>query len=275
VDPEAIRRTDPARYLDLGRATVAQLVTNVLAEWRRSGSGCDGALIFTWRDLWPGAGWGILDEGGRPKAPWYAARRVLQPVALLATDEGLNGLDLHVVNDTASPLTATLVVELFPPGRPNGERADCLVEVAPRDAIVIRADSLFDGFRDITYAYRFGPPAHDAVVATLTSADGELGTVVYLPQGEARPVVADLGLTAVAYEDGDGRWSLRIHTDALAQWVAIHVPGFRPNDSWFHLPAGSTREIALFRTTSAEDRAPEGDVRALNCGTAAIMTIDR
>ena len=35
-------------------------------EWRRGGSRVGGALVWFLRDLWAGAGWGLLDDQGRP-----------------------------------------------------------------------------------------------------------------------------------------------------------------------------------------------------------------
>ena len=49
----------PQRYLELSRAVVAELMSDVFAEWRRAGSPCGGALVWQFQDLRPGAGWGI------------------------------------------------------------------------------------------------------------------------------------------------------------------------------------------------------------------------
>ncbi len=71
-------------------------------------------------DLRAGPGWGLVDRSGRPKASWYAMARASAPVAVLATDEGVNGLALHLVNDTDDPVEATLVWACTPP--PTGWR---------------------------------------------------------------------------------------------------------------------------------------------------------
>jgi beta-mannosidase len=55
-------------------------------------SACDGALVWFLRDLWEGAGWGVIDALGEPKAAWHALRRVLQPRLLAISDEGTTGL---------------------------------------------------------------------------------------------------------------------------------------------------------------------------------------
>ncbi len=100
VDPLALRAADPERYLALGRVVSAEVMAATVAEWRRHGSGCNGALIWFLRDLWPGAGWGVVDSRGRPKAAYWALRRAFAPRALFLTDEGTNGLAAHLVNDS-------------------------------------------------------------------------------------------------------------------------------------------------------------------------------
>ena len=47
------------------------------------------------------------------------------------------------------------------------ERGEVPVEVSPPRTCSLDAEAILGGFRDITYSYRFSPPAHDAVVATL------------------------------------------------------------------------------------------------------------
>ena len=55
-------------------------------------SPCAGALTLYGRDPVWGPGLGMVDSLGRPKATWYAMRRIMAPVALLLTDEGFSGL---------------------------------------------------------------------------------------------------------------------------------------------------------------------------------------
>ena len=46
------------------------------------------ALVWLLRDLWPGAGWGLIDATGRPKAAWHLLRRALQPVSIALEQRG-------------------------------------------------------------------------------------------------------------------------------------------------------------------------------------------
>ena len=69
---------------------------------------CAGGLVWQIQDLVPGAGWGVIDAAGRPKPAWYALRRAFRSQQVLITDEGLNGLQLHLLNETNVPLEARL-----------------------------------------------------------------------------------------------------------------------------------------------------------------------
>lgn len=154
-DPALLRRRDPERALDLGRAAVAHLMGEAVAEWRRASSACAGLLLVGIRDLMAGAGWGVVDTLGRPKAPWFALAGSCQPVAVLLTDEGLNGLAIHLVNDTAGTVRGRLRLSLHS-GDHCLETAEAPVEVPSRAGVTLSSSALVDGFRDITDAYRFG-----------------------------------------------------------------------------------------------------------------------
>ncbi len=269
VDPLMERYIDAERSLELGRAANATMVEAVFTEWRRPGSTCAGGLLTALRDLRPGAGWGLLDSSGKPKATWYAMRRVSAPVALLLTDEGLNGLGLHIVNDTAEPFSGSVRVSLYA-GEHLVEEVSRPVKVGPCSGTVMEAGSLFDGFRDISYAYRFAPPAQDVVVGSLLDDAGQpVSQVVHLPLGRGRSREGDIGLAATARETAPGRWALDVTTRRFAQFVVVDVPGFVAADSWFHLPPAATRSIPLTALTATGP--PRGYVSALN--TSSVTTI--
>lgn len=279
VDPRMLRYEDPARALDLGRAVVAELMGNALSTWRSPGSTCAGGLLVALRDLAPGAGWGLVDALGRPKAPWFALKRVLAPLAVLVDDEGLNGLHLHVVNDTASSFEGVLRLELFARGELLIEQAETPVMVAARQAATIEAEALIDGFRDINYAYRYGPPAYDAVAVFLDDVNGRsVSEAVFLPAGLDRPIEEDIGLELACHDENgpSGATVLEVRTRRLAQWVVVEVPGHVPEDSWFHLAPGRSRKLSLRKLRGTAGEAPvRGEVRALNCRSSATLTLKR
>jgi beta-mannosidase len=263
ITPEALRAQDSERYLALGRVATGEAMLRTFAEWRRPGSTCGGGLVWLARDFWPGAGWGIIDSTGRAKAAYWYLKRVLAPVALLTADEGLNGLWLHAVNDTTEPIDAELRIALYRDGIVRGEQAHTTVQIPARGFQSIHADALFDGFLDLTYAYRFGPPGHDVVASTLRDrASGALhATACYFPHRLPAEQITDLGLTA-RVEPAAGGYALVLETERFAHAVAIDVEGCVPDDNYLHLEPGATRHVALRTTTRGT--APRGSVAALN-----------
>jgi beta-mannosidase len=247
VDPVALRSTDIPRYLELARVTSGEMMHATIGEWRRAGSDCRGALVWLLRDFWPGAGWGVIDAHGRPKAAYYFLKRAQSPVALFATDEGLNGLSLHAVNDGVAPLEAELDVVMYRVGDivvAQGKRA---VVVPARGVVEVPVDSILGRFVDATYAYRFGPPGHDLVVATLReSKHGDrVGQAFFFPTGQPIQRYSDLGVEAFAEATASGEWRVSIRTKKFAQSLAIDARGFIADDDFFHIEPGGERVVTL------------------------------
>ncbi|MCU1367474.1 MAG: beta-mannosidase, partial [Ilumatobacteraceae bacterium] len=265
VEPAEIRSIDPARYLDLGRAAAACAIESTLGEWRRPGSTCNGALLFTMRDMVAGPGWGVLDSAGRPKSAYYAAARASAPVAVWVTDEGLDGIAAHVANDRPSPLVAELRVRLFDLAGHQHSEVFYPLELPAHSSRTLSVDALLGGFRDLTSAYRFGPQAIDVVSIQLLAPAGLLGEATFLPSGHARAQVPDVGLQAEASRvDGDAI-EVSIRTSQFAQYVSVDATGHDADQSWFHLAPGDERTVRLSpRAGGRVTTAPMIDVGALN-----------
>jgi beta-mannosidase len=260
VDPLVIRYEDPELALDLGRAAVVHVMETVLGGWRRSGSRCAGALVLAWNDLWPGAGWGVVDALGTPKAPYHALRRAFAPCTVRLCDLGLNGLATDIYNDGPDVLQATLRVAVYDLRGGEMESGEREIELGPHAAVSLGAGDVLGGFWDLTAAYRFSPREQDAVLATLTGPDGRrLGRALHLPGGPARSRTAAPRLSAIARPGAEG-WTLEVSASELATFVALDLPGMKASDSWCHIAPGETLEIAL-----TGGGPPEGSVRALNC----------
>jgi beta-mannosidase len=159
-------------------ATTGEVMAEVFGEWRREASPCRGALVMCLRDLAPGAGWGVLDHAGKPKDAYHHLRRALAPVAVWTTDEGLNGIDVHVANDRPEPLRARLRVELYRDAELKVEEASEELELRPHGAAAVNVEALIGRFVDASYAYRFGPPGHHVVVASLESDDALISQAI-------------------------------------------------------------------------------------------------
>ena len=77
-----------------------------------------------------------------------------------------------------------------------------------------------------------------------------------------------IGLQATLEQVDEQVWSLSISTRRFAQFICIDVPGYRPDDSWFHLAPEANRSDALHRDGS-DTMTPRGQVRALDSVAAA------
>ncbi|CAO3458435.1 glycoside hydrolase family 2 protein [Azospirillum largimobile] len=265
VDPRRLRHEEPDRYRRLSRAVTGEVMQAVFDEWRRAGSGCAGGLVWQWRDPWPGAGWGVVAADGTPKPAWYALKRAFRPLRVILTDEGVNGLAVHLINDTARPVEALLRLTAWRDGTLPVLKAERPVTLPARAAVTLPAAGMTDRFFDTTYTYRFGPIPHDVVSAQLLLAEREAEPVDeshYFPKGRSLPR-ADLGLTAVVERQGDD-WALRLATRRLACSVHVEDGRFRAEDAWFHLSPGVGRVVRLRLRTGAGDGVPDGEVHALN-----------
>lgn len=263
-DPTRLRREDPARYLDFSRATTGEVLEETFAEWRRAESRCGGALVWTLQDLMPGAGWGVIDSTGEPKPVWHAMKRAFRPVQVVLTDEGTNGLDIHLINDGGRPVEAHLHIACLRQGLApvvTGERA---VVLEPRSTRMLHATDLFGAFFDTTYAFRFGPPSHDVTVARLVdvASGATVAEAFHYPLGRAA-ALHDSTISATLKAANDG-WQLELSTDRLAQSVHISSDTHRAEEDWFHLAPSTTRSVRLHRRDDAGgDAGPSGTIAHL------------
>lgn len=262
VDPIALRSTDFDRYLALSRVTSGEVMHRAFSEWRRAGSQCRGALVWFLRDLAPGAGWGVFDVTGRPKAALHYLRRVLARRTLVFSDEGLNGLYVHAVNDQAEPWAGTLKLDLFQDGESRVAGGEMQLSVAGRSATALSVAALLEGFFDTTYAFRFGPPAHDLVVARWTEGDVVTSEAFHFPVGLNPKAEADLGLVARARATGRSDFELSLRSRRFAHAVFLDIPGFEPEENYVHVCPGGERRIRLEAREGSSE--PRGTVFPLN-----------
>ena len=252
--------------LDLQRAVVAHLMCGVFGEWRRTASPCAGGIVLTGRDLTPGPGWGLLDSTGSAKATLLALADVLSSRALVATDEGLEGLALHLHNDAASPVDGTLEVTLV--GRAGGrETASVGVRVDAHSSQRRSVDGVIGAFRDVTHAYGFGEPQYAGVLARWLDVDGREVATLYRPVGEWP--VGDPGLAAaVLAEDGESV-VVEVSTEGAAYGVVVEARGFVADRGWFAVEPGGSRRVRLMREQGYAD-AFIATVRALGSPLVAV-----
>jgi len=268
VDPVRLRSVDVDRYLELGRVTTAEVMSEAFGEWRRRGSPCGGALVLWLADLLPGAGWGLLDHRGRPKLAYHHLRRALAPVAVWSSDEGLGGVVAHVANDRPEPLEASLRVALYRSSELRLAEARVDIDLEPHSGCEHNVERLVGRFVDASWSYRFGPPAQDLIVLSLEppgeAAGRPLSQAMRYPAGRPSGIESStaLGLSASVAREPGARWSLRLQARRLVYGCRIMVPGFAPEDDGFSLEPGYTRYVGLMTLNPGAE--PEGTLTATN-----------
>jgi beta-mannosidase len=280
VDPARLRSEEPQRYFELSRAVSGEVMAAVFGEWRRPGSPCGGGLVLWMQDLEPGAGWGVVDHMGVPKAAYSYLRRVLAPIAVWTSDEGLNGVGVHVANDGPLSLAARLRVALYRDFEHLTAEAEKKLSLAPHESVSDNVESILGRFVDVSWAYRFGPPAQNMVVASLESDAGDgaepISRAFHFPVGrpaEAEPA-SSLGFGAEVHDAGAGGVELILEAARCVHGVRIEAPGLEPDDDAFSLEPGRARTVNLRAIGSGSDAAPI-TIRAINMqGSVAVRPLE-
>ncbi len=256
VDPVALRSFDMPRYLELSRLTSGEMMARTFAEWRSGHSRNAGALVWFFKDLWPASGWGIVDSSGIPKAAYYQLRRAWQTRQLILTDEGLDGLHLHFVNETNAPVEGFVEVQLLREPHSIIFRQEVGLIVDRRSLQMRSVDEILGSFHDVNYAYRFGPQAHHVVMATWFDKQHQVISEAFhftrSRDPEPQPLSA-VALQSSAEFLSDGRYRVTLQSDRFLHSVRLSAQGFLPNDNYFHL-APARRKVVTF--------APIGDPRS-------------
>ena len=266
VDPVMLRSFDPERYMRLSETTTGEVMAQVFAEWRSTHSQCQGGLVWFLQDLWPGAGWGILDSNDIPKACYYYLKRCWQPVSVHMTNESINGIDIHICNDSPQSASGKLELSLLHAEKITIANSSIEFHVPARSTQTYKADEVLGAFYDVSYAYRFGPVKHDVVMARLLSDSDTVLCETYLfPRAKEPALDAAICVQAVATQLEDNEFQLAITSDKFLYAVNIDVPGFIADDNFFHVMPDTQVNVKIHRlhdtTTSTRFK---GYVSALN-----------
>ena len=274
VDPVTLRSSQMPRYLELSGVVPGTMMAQTFAEWRSQHSDNQGALVWFYKDLWPAAGWGIIDSTGLPKAAYYFLKRTWQAQQLVITDENLNGLHIHLINETNTSLTGFVELRLLKEPNIVVARAEVPVKLPGRSRQLVNADEILNGFYDVSYAYRFGPPNHDVAIATLFDADHQVISEGFHFIQRREPTVATANLTSTARVMTDGRCQLTLNSDRFLHHVRLTASGYVPVDNYFHLIPGRTK-VVMFTASSSSQIPFQVEVTAINLSNTLSVALPK
>jgi beta-mannosidase len=266
VDPATLRSFDMPRYLELSRLASGEMMARAFSEWRSAHSRNAGALVWFFKDLWAATGWGIVDHRGIPKAAYYQVKRTWQTRQLTITDEGLDGLHLHLINETNYSAAGYVEVQLMREPHLVISKHEVAQTIEPRSKQTLSVDEILGSFYDVNYAYRFGPQSHHVVIATWFNAQREvISEAFHLTRArdpEAQALSPD-ALKADAICVGEGRYQLALQSDRFLHSLRLEACGFLPDDNYFHLPPGRLKTVT-FTALPGNGGAFRASVQALN-----------
>lgn len=269
-EPLAVRRTDPDRYLQLGRLAVGEAMRTCFAYWRQPQSLCRGALVLAAGDLTPGAGWGLLDVEGQPKAPLDMLRRVWAPAAVVVSDDGLAGVRVDIHNDTSTARVADLRLIAVNSVGHRIVDIDRELVVPARGTLTLRDADVTGKFCDLSHAYQFGAPVADAIEARVRFHDDGSEVrdawVIAPRTGQVHTALA-----AVAAPGPEGAWELEVSAQVALRYVWIDAPGWQPCDNGFHLLPGHSYTVRLVPTNDQTE--PSGWISSIDAITANAITL--
>ncbi len=246
---------DPERWFELSNAIPGEVMAATFRSWR-VGKVCAGGLVLSLNDVWPSTGWGLLDSTGAAKASLQRVAHVLQPLALLLVDRGLNGLDAHLINDTGSSFEGFLRIRAVDSSGRAVLKGSRSVHLGAHEHLVIPTESVLGRFADPTYAYRFGAQPFDAVVAVFSpelpeddvdDLDNAFTDALFVvsPQWSSRKsAVESVAVTSVTAIPGGVRTTLT--GIGVSQFICVSAPGAVASPGQMDLGPNQRKSIDLF-----------------------------
>jgi len=264
INPVQLRSDDNEKYLALSEIVSGEIMSQVYAEWRSQHSHCAGALVWFLKDFWPGAGWGVIDSHGLPKAAYYYLKRSWQPINIGITNESLNGLHVHVANETRENFTGVVEIILLNEFSVAVVSKKIELSIAPGATDLMKLDQVLGVFHDVTDTYKFGSSKHFVVSARLEDkAACEVGTAFYFPNSALPRIEGKVNSKATLAECKDGAYVLELSCEKFLYAVNIEMPGFIPDENYFHLMPGVSKSIKTYRVNGALGRV-KGYISAIN-----------
>lgn len=266
INPIELRAYDTPRYLDYSKVITGEIMAQTIGLWRSAFTPTSGALMWFWRDLFLGAGWGIVDSLGQPKAAYYSWKRACQPRAIFLIDRGMNGLVVEIINELPEVLDARLEITGFNAQDAQTFSVTEIINLSERIQQTFNLDSLLGYFTDIPHSYRFGPIQHRLVHARLIDVKTEtlLSEDFYFPRREFLQPQRHQGINISVSETEQGKFILTLLSPTFLQWVKLDIPNFQLSNNYFHLAPNSHFSVTAQAENDSTSIPLKGYLEALN-----------
>lgn len=269
VDARILRRQDPERFISLSRVATGEAISQVFKFWRSKQSICNGGLIWFNRDFWPCAGFGLIDSNNQPKAALYQLKQVWRNVQVLVSNNGLDGAEATIINETSGNLKTVLQIELLKNNSTSIAKIEKTVKLIKHSSKSFSVDELLGTFYDTGFAYRFGPCHFDTLVCRLVNSAGVLLSDDFLfPNSNKLQIINNSDfdeqqINVIAKKIDSETIVLTFLSDYFLQYLRISVRGYIADENYFHLSPRQTKKVILKRQAESA-RKFRGYIEALN-----------
>jgi beta-mannosidase len=142
-----------------------------------------------------------------------------------------------------------LRVALYRNGELKIAESECAITVPKHTTIAFGVEEILGRFLDASCAYRFGPPGHDLIAASLHRERGDipLAQAFRFPSGRSaqRRPIAEIGVMVESRILDDETMELLISSRCFAYGVKAAAPGWMPDDAYFGIEPGVKRRVTL------------------------------
>jgi len=268
VDPINLRSFDPQRYIQLSELVSGKMMAQAYSEWRSNLSRCNGALVWFMKDLWPGAGWGLIDSSGTPKACYYYLKRSWQPISVNLTDESINGLLIHLTNESDSDFEGNISIQLINHRHTEIANISEPVSLTARSKRQLNSEELLKHFYDINYSYRFGPPAHYAVLVQLKDSKHKpVSEAFHFSKADLPTMASANSLQAKLSKINEHQYVLSLLATQFVFGINIEIKDAKLEDNYFHLFPNNQKKIVI-EVEKPSNRILKGYLNAVNIDEA-------
>jgi beta-mannosidase len=263
-NPVQLRSHNPQRYLELSRVVTGEVMLRTLANWRAANQPCRGALIWFFKDLIPGAGWGLIDSSNQPKAAYYFVKRASTRLAVYFNDRGLDGLFLTLVNETPKTQTLTLKLQAFKHGNIETLSLEKNITLSP-GTIEMSINEWLGYFCDLNYSYGFGQKQQDVICVSIKDSETHqwIHDDYYFVGDYHLPLQTTCEIKTSVHTDENNNSILNITSESFLQFVRLDIATHQCDDNYFHLAPKVTRQVRL-NPTSNNKTPIKGYIEAIN-----------